>query len=91
MKSKKEQKVPKWFDGVVYTKGETVRNPYSGETYELNGLELSIYDLIIGAQHLVDAFGGPFNENTIQFQKEMRKGLDWFRSNNVEAYYVLLD
>lgn len=91
MKSKKEQKVPKWFDGEVYTKGETVRNPYSGETYELNALELSIYDLIIGAQHLVDAFGGPFNENTIQFQKEMRKGLDWFRSNNVEAYYVLLD
>jgi len=60
MKSKKEQKVPKWFDGEVYTEGDTVRNPYSGETYELNGLELSIYDLIIGAQHLVDAFGGPF-------------------------------
>ena len=91
MKSKKEQKVPKWFDGEVYTEGDTVRNPYSGETYELNGLELSIYDLIIGAQHLVDAFGGPFNKNTIKFQKEMRKGLDWFRSNNVEAYYILLD
>jgi hypothetical protein len=91
MKSKKEQKVPKWFDGEVYTEGDTVRNPYSGETYELNGLELSIYDLIIGAQHLVDAFGGPFNKNTIKFQQEMRKGLDWFRSNNVEAYYILLD
>jgi len=91
MKSKKEQKVPKWFNGEVYTEGDIVRNPYSGQEYELNGLELSIYDLIIGAQHLVDAFGGPFNENTIKFQKEMRKGLDWFRSNNVEAYYVLLD
>ena len=91
MKSKKEQRVPKWFDGEVYTEGDIVRNPYSGQEYELNGLELSIYDLIIGAEHLVDAFGGPFNKNTIQFQKEMRKGLDWFRSNNVEAYYVLLD
>ena len=29
MKSKKEQKVPKWFDGEVYTEGDTVRNPYS--------------------------------------------------------------
>ena len=91
MKSKKEQKVPKWFDGEVYTEGDIVRNPYSGQEYELNGLELSIYDLIIGAQHLVDAFGGPFNENTIKFQKEMRKGLDWFRSNNAKAYMVLLD
>ena len=91
MESKKEQKVPKWFNGEVYTEGDIVRNPYSGQEYELNGLELSIYDLIIGAQHLVDAFGGPFNPNTAEFQQEMAKGLTWFRSNNAEAYMVLLD
>ena len=42
----KEQKLPKWFQGMVYAKGETVTNPFSGETYELNGIELSIYDLL---------------------------------------------
>ena len=91
MKSKKEQKVPKWFNGDVYTQGGTVRNPYSGQENELNALELSIYDMIIGAQLMVDAFGGPFNPNTAEFQQEMAKGLTWFRSNNAEAYMVLLD
>ena len=40
--SKKKQIRPKWFDGEVYKKGTTVRNPFSGETYKLNALELSI-------------------------------------------------
>ena len=92
MKNKiKKQTIPKWFKGTIYDDGAIVRNRFSGDEYELNALELSIYDLIIGAQHLVDAFGGPFNENTIQFQQEMAKGLTWFRSNNAEAYMVLLD
>ena len=46
--NKKKQVKPKWFDGVVYQEGTTVRNPFSGEEYKLNGLELSIYDFIIG-------------------------------------------
>jgi len=91
MESKKEQKVPKWFNGDVYTQGSTVRNPFSGQEHELNALELSIYDMIIGAQLMVDAFGGPFDPNTAEFQQEMVKGLTWFRSNNAEAYMVLLD
>jgi hypothetical protein len=47
--------------------------------------------MIIGAQLMVDAFGGPFNPNTAEFQEEMAKGISWFRSNNAEAYMVLLD
>jgi hypothetical protein len=43
MTKTKEQKVPKWFEGEVYEEGGTVRNPFSGEEYELNGLELSAY------------------------------------------------
>ena len=39
-KKKKEQKLPKWFKGMVYAKGETVTNPFSGESYELTGVEL---------------------------------------------------
>ena len=48
MKNKKQMK-PKWFNGVVYQEGSTVRNQFSGETCELNALELSIYDFVMGA------------------------------------------
>jgi len=34
----------------IYDKGDTVTNPFSGDTYELNNLELSMYDLIMGSQ-----------------------------------------
>ncbi|MBT7077175.1 MAG: hypothetical protein HN930_05605 [Pelagibacterales bacterium] len=77
MKSK-IQKLPKWFNGTIYEEGETVTNPFSGESYELNNLELSMYDLIIGSQ-LVEKYD------------LTRKGLDWFRTNNAEGYMVLLD
>ncbi len=39
-----KQKLPKWFNGEVYTKGGTVENIFTQESYELNALELSIYD-----------------------------------------------
>ena len=55
LKTKKQQK-PKWFQGQVYTEREEVQNPFSGETYELNGLELSIYDFIIGCQMVFDTY-----------------------------------
>jgi len=74
----KTQKLPKWFNGTIYEEGETVTNPFSGESYELNNLELSMYDLIIGSQ-LVEKYD------------LTRKGLDWFRTNNAEGYMVLLD
>jgi len=87
-KTKKQQK-PKWFEGEVYTKGETVRNPFSGETYELNGLELSLYDFIIGCQMVFDAHCP--TAATDKRISEFQKALNWFRVNNPEAYYVLLD
>lgn len=91
--TKKKQKTPKWFKGDVYKEGGTVKNPFSNQSYELNALELSIYDMIMGAQLLVEMKynGDMLNPKTFPFQKEMRKGLDWFRSNNAEAYMVLLD
>ena len=33
---KKEQKLPKWFDGEVYDEGATVANRFTGEEYKLN-------------------------------------------------------
>ena len=86
----KKNKLPKWFDGVVYEIGDEVRNPFSGETCVLTAQELSMYDFIMGAQFFIDVIGHDSNkaQNII---KEMTAGLDWFRSTNPKAYMVLLD
>lgn len=92
-----QQEVPSWFTGQVYDEGEEVRNQFSGETFYLNAVELSIYDMIMGGQMVVDLMGGPFNRNsrsgkrTAEIQDNMAKGLSWFREHNAEAYMVLLD
>ena len=81
-----KQELPKWFNGELYDKGETVTNPYSGQSYELTAEELSMHDFIIGANQLMEMGIIAFKN-----QDDMRKGLTWFRKNNPEAYYVLLD
>ena len=84
---KKSQKLPKWFEGDVYPEGAEVTNPFSGESYKLNNIELSLYDFIIGVQIVFDAFNYPTNKQIKNFED----ALYWFRVNNPEAYYVLLD
>ena len=84
---KKEQKLPKWFNGELYKEGGTVQNRFSGEEYELNNMELSMYDFVMGATMCCEM--GIFN--TPQHVKDLRRGLDWFRTNNSKAYMVLLD
>ena len=82
---------PNWFDGAWYTEGDTVRNPFSGETYELTGPELSMYDFIIGAAYTVEQDYSLNSDNTQQLIVDLEKGLRWFRQNNPKAYMVLLD
>ena len=84
----KEQKIPKWFKGMIYNKGEEVVNPFSGESYKLNGLELSIYDFIMGSQRVFEIAPKTITEKQVN---DFHKALSWFRSNNSEAYMVLLD
>jgi hypothetical protein len=84
---KEKQQLPKWFNGELYEKGTTVQNRFSGEKYELNAMELSMYDFVMGATQMAKM--GMFN--TPHHTQELRKGLDWFRKNNAEAYMVLLD
>ena len=86
MKMKNKQQLPKWFERDIYEEGAVVRNRFSGEEYELNNVELSMYDLVMGASIICEI--GP-NDNKIV--KDLRRGLDWFRMNNAEAYMVLLD
>tara|TARA_R100000781_G_scaffold65272_1_gene41086 strand:+ start:111 stop:359 length:249 start_codon:yes stop_codon:yes gene_type:complete len=80
----KEQKLPKWFKGEIYKKGGIVHNRFSGEEYELNNIELSMYDFIMGAT-IISEMG--LDTDIIN----LRKGLDWFRQHNAKAYMVLLD
>ena len=84
----KEQTVPKWFKGMIYDKGEVVTNRFSGDEYELNGLELSIYDYIMGSQYIFEVAPKTVTQKQIS---EFQKALTWFRVNNSEAYMVLLD
>ena len=92
MSTKNKQQLPKWFKGEVYKDGATVRNRFSGEEYELNATELSMYDFVIGSTIMsemgIDAYGFAPDHKIV---KNLRKGLDWFRRNNAEAYMVLLD
>ena len=82
-----KQKLPKWFKGELYKEGGTVRNRFSGEEYELNNIELSMYDFVIGSTIVLEMPGG-YKHTDVSL---LRKGLDWFRQHNAEAYMVLLD
>jgi len=79
-----KQQLPKWFNGELYEKGDTVRNRFSGEEYKLNNIELSMYDFVMGSVIMSEM-------GMTDVVPNLRKGLDWFRMNNAEAYMVLLD
>ena len=81
---KNKQELPKWFNGEVYKEGATVRNRFSGEEYKLNAMELSMYDFIVGASTVAEM---GLDTDIVS----LRKGLDWFKQHNAEAYLVLLD
>ena len=78
-------KLPKWFKGTIYDKGDTVTNPFSGEEYKLTNLELSMYDFVQGCAMLPSSM---LNDDVI---KNWQDGLSWFRQTNAKAYMVLLD
>jgi hypothetical protein len=74
-----EQPLPKWFNGMLYTNGDTVSNPFSGDSIELTAAELSMYDYIMGCV-MLNKYDATFN-----------KAMNWFRRTNGDAYMVLLD
>ena len=50
-----------------------------------------MYDFVMGASLILE-MSGPLNNNkSKQIIIDLRKGLDWFRKYNPEAYMVLLD
>ena len=84
----KNTKLPAWFKGSQYEKGDTVKNRFSGEECELDATELSMYDFIIGSQLVMEMQP---RMTTPQNVRDFQKGLDWFRKNNASAYMTLLD
>jgi len=83
-----KQELPKWFKGSLYNEGATVRNRFSGEEYELNNVELSMYDFIIGSQMVFEMKPQTVTPGKV---RDFQRGLNWFRKHNVEAYMILLD
>tara|TARA_Y100000401_G_scaffold111597_1_gene110021 strand:+ start:604 stop:864 length:261 start_codon:yes stop_codon:yes gene_type:complete len=86
MSTKNKQELPDWFNGTLYKEGNTVHNRFTKEPYELNNIELSMYDFVMGATMMIEL--GYRNEKVLT---DHRKGLRWFQKNNIEAYMVLLD
>jgi hypothetical protein len=68
------------FEGaeVLDTEPVLVTNPFSGESIMLNPVEVTVYDITMGASQL-----GAY--------KTVQTGIDWFRRFNPRAYMVLLD
>ena len=86
-KEKALEILPNWFEGEVYELGDEVRNPYSGETALLDAAELSMYELIKGAEIAMLMGFGDIDE-CIDI---MDQGKDWFIIKNPNAYMILLD
>jgi len=86
MKNKAKEQLPDWFEGEVYEIGDEVRNPFSGETALLDAAELSMYDLIKGAEMAMH-MGIP-SDDCIDI---INQGSTWFLTKNPEAYMTLLD
>jgi len=86
MKEYDQKQLPEWFTGECYTHGAEVTNRFGGDSCHLNNVELSMYDFIMGATQIMEM--GMHHDNLVT---DLRKGLNWFRKNNSEAYMILLD
>ena len=86
-KEKALEILPKWFEGEVYEIGDEVRNPFSGETVLLDAAELSMYELVKGAE-MVMLMGVADVDRCIDI---IDRGKDWFIVKNPNAYMTLLD
>ena len=71
------RKIPKGLE-ILDKEPVEVANPYSGEKVMLQPDAVAVYDYIKGSE-------------VLQQYKAVRKGLDWFRKHEPDAYMVLLD
>jgi antitoxin component YwqK of YwqJK toxin-antitoxin module len=79
--------IPKWFKERVFDQGETVESPFTDDEYELNNIELSVYDFILGLEYKFEMAPISVTNKDID---DLQKSLKWFRKTNPEAYKNLL-
>ena len=88
-KQQAQEMLPSWFYGDVYELGDEVRNPLTGETALLDAAELSMNDLIKGAEIAMVMNIPVFDlDDCIDI---ITRGKDWFLIKNPNAYMKLLD
>ena len=72
MKERRNRELPKWFKGVTYDEGDVVENRFTGQSIELNNIELSMYDFVMGAS-LASESGWLTTDNEIV--RDLRNGI----------------
>jgi hypothetical protein len=86
-----KNKFPSWYDGIDendeewddrFKGGGTVTNDFSGESFELTGVELAMYDLLTGVYYIGDNRGWGDNEINLKNKTE-----SWFKKVNPKFYY----
>ena len=75
------------FECVVLEDPEVIKNPYSGESIELQPDAVAVYDCIKGAEYLAQGI----EDGGHPLWVKVRQGLDWFREHYPKEYMVLLD
>jgi len=81
----KKIKLP--FECEVLEHPEVIKNPYSGESIELQPDAVAVYDCIKGAEYLAQGI----EDGGHPLWVKVRQGLDWFREHYPKEYMVLLD
>ena len=70
---------------------EERRNRFNGESVMLTKEEAIKHDQIFMAEMMATIEDRKLGRGMSKHWKTMRKNLDWFMKNNVDAYYKLLD
>ena len=71
------------------TEFETVTNPFSGVTVTLPKFAAAVYDVIKGAEVIMDQ--QPFTPMAQDSRKAFEKGMNFFQKYFTNEYYSLLD
>ena len=86
------QVIPGWFEGDIYDEGAVVSDQ-EGTEHHLTGVELSIFDFILGASMTIEVYEDEGSDSqqsaeNIDYLAEVRdRALDWFKINNPVFHY----
>ena len=73
------KKLPEWFNGQIYDKGDIIINPETNQELEIYNTELSMHDFVMGAEMLIEMMGDKASKDLIKYRDE---GLEWLKQSN---------